>query len=76
MAYKDEGRLDEARVGLERARQLDPRNGRVLWQLADLFVRKGDPAQAEAVITDALTRKVEEHRFLLKLAESQSRPAL
>ena len=51
--------------------QLDPRNGKVLWQLADLFMRKGDPDKAEAVIQDALARKVDEHRFLLKLGESQ-----
>ena len=49
LAYKDEGRLDEARVGFERARELDPRNGKVLWQLADLWMRKGDSARAEAV---------------------------
>jgi tetratricopeptide (TPR) repeat protein len=71
LAYKDEGRLDEARVGFERARELDPRNGKVLWQLADLWMRKGDHQRAEAVITDALERKVDEHRLLLKLAESR-----
>jgi tetratricopeptide (TPR) repeat protein len=69
LAYKDEGRFDEARVGFERARELDPRNGKVLWQLADLWMRKGDPPAAEAVIKDALDRKIDEHRFLLKLGE-------
>ena len=43
----------------------------MLWQLADLCMRKGDPGKAEAVIQDALARKVDEHRFLLKLGESQ-----
>ncbi|HVQ29311.1 MAG TPA: sulfatase-like hydrolase/transferase, partial [Vicinamibacteria bacterium] len=71
VAYKDQGRLDEARAGFERARELDPKNGKVLWQLADLWMRKGDPQKAEAVIQDALARKVDEHRFLLKLGESQ-----
>ena len=71
LAYKDEGRLDEARVGFERARELDPRNGKVLWQLADLWMRKGDSARAEAIITDALERKVDEPRLLLKLGESR-----
>src|SRR6202008_982011 len=33
--------------------------------------RKGEPQKAEAVIQDALARKVDEHRFLLKLGESQ-----
>ena len=56
--------------GFERARELDPRNGKVLWQLADLAMRKGEPAKAEAVIQDALASKVDEHRFLLKLGES------
>ena len=69
LAYKDEGRFDEARVGFERARELDPRNGKVLWQLADLWMRKGDTPAAEAVIKDALDRKIDEHRFLLKLGE-------
>jgi len=71
LAYKDEGRLDEARVGFERARELDPRNGKVLWQLADLWMRLGDSARAEAIITDGLERKVDEHRLLLKLGESR-----
>ncbi len=71
IAYKDMGRLEEARVGFERARQLDPRNGKVLWQLADLLMRQGHPEQAQVVIHDALARKVDEHRFWLKLGESQ-----
>ena len=57
LAYKDEGRLDEARVGFERARELDPRNGKVLWQLADLWMRKGDSARAEAIIADGARTK-------------------
>jgi arylsulfatase A-like enzyme/tetratricopeptide (TPR) repeat protein len=71
LAYKDDGRLDEARVGFERARDLDPRNGRVLWQLADVLMRAGDNARAEAILTDALERKVDEQQLLLKLAESR-----
>jgi arylsulfatase A-like enzyme/Tfp pilus assembly protein PilF len=70
VAYKDTGRLDEALVGFERARELDPRNGKVLWQLADLWMQKRDYAKAEAVVKDALARKVDEHRFLLKLGEN------
>jgi tetratricopeptide (TPR) repeat protein len=50
---------------------VDPRNGKVLWQLADLFLRAGQPAKAEAVARDAIARRVDEHRFLLKLGESQ-----
>ena len=57
------GALDEARVGFERARELDPRNGKVLWQLADLWMRQGEPGRAEAIVTDALARKVDEHRL-------------
>ena len=34
-------------------------------------MRKGDSARAEAVINDALERKVDEHRLLLKLGESR-----
>ena len=40
VTYKDMGRLAEARVGFERAREIDPRNGKVLWQLADLDMRE------------------------------------
>jgi choline-sulfatase len=71
VAYKDSGRLDEARVGLERARKIDPRSSSVLWHLADLFMLKGDPRRAEEVIREALAYKVDEHRFLLKLGETQ-----
>ena len=49
----------------------DPRNARVLLQLADLWMRQGEPTKAEDVIQDALTRKVDEPRFLLELGESQ-----
>lgn len=69
VAYKDEGRLDDALAGFERARSLDPRNGKVLWQLTDLWQKKGDHTKAEAVAKEALARKVDEHRFLLKMAE-------
>jgi tetratricopeptide (TPR) repeat protein len=34
-------------------------------------MRKGDYTRAEAIIADALERKVDEHRLLLKLAESR-----
>jgi tetratricopeptide (TPR) repeat protein len=41
----------------------------VLWQLADLWMRQGDAARAEAVVNDALGLQVDEPRFLLKLSE-------
>jgi tetratricopeptide (TPR) repeat protein len=66
----DAGRLDEARVGFERARELDPRNGKVLFNLADISMRQGRTADADAIIRDALARHVDEHRFLLKLGEN------
>ena len=69
VTYKDMGRLEDARVGFERARQLDPRSGKVLWQLADLEMRKRNFPQAEAILKDAVARKVEEERFQLKLGE-------
>ena len=70
LTYKDMGRLAEARVGFERARELDPRNGKVLWQLADLDDARGRfDRRREAILEDALARKVEEPRFLLKLGE-------
>ena len=50
VAYKDGNRLEDARLGFERARALDPRNGKVLWQLADLALRQKRPQDAEAVI--------------------------
>jgi tetratricopeptide (TPR) repeat protein len=42
----------------------------VLWHLADLLLRLQQPAEADAVMRDALARKVDEHRFLLKLGEA------
>jgi arylsulfatase A-like enzyme/Tfp pilus assembly protein PilF len=69
VTYKDMGRLEDARVGFERARQLDPRSGKVLWQLADLEMRRQKWPEAEAILKDAVARKVEEERFQLKLGE-------
>jgi tetratricopeptide (TPR) repeat protein len=56
-------------VGFERAKELDPRNGRVLWQLADLDMREGKYETAVARLQDALKGEVERERFLLKLGE-------
>ena len=36
LAYRDSGKLDEARAGFERVQQLNPRAARALYQLADL----------------------------------------
>ena len=35
--------LEEALAGFERARSLDPRNGKVLWHLADMYMRQRQP---------------------------------
>jgi tetratricopeptide (TPR) repeat protein len=42
----------------------------VLFNLADIAMRQGQTAQAEAVIRDALAREVDQPRFLLKLGEN------
>jgi tetratricopeptide (TPR) repeat protein len=74
VTYKDQGRLDEAEAGFARARELDPRNAKALFQLADLHMRKGEHEKAAAVIRDALARKVDEHRFLLSSEKARSKP--
>ena len=70
LAYKDEGRLDEARVGFERARELDPEE----WKGALAARRPLDAARAtpRAPRPSSPTRSSEKstsHRFLLKLGE-------
>ena len=72
LAYKDEGRLDEARVGFERAR--DARSAErqgARGSSPTCGCARATSARAEAIITDALERKVDEHRLLLKLGESR-----
>ena len=65
------GRLDEALVGFERAQRLDPRaTARCSGSSPTSDMRRGRFEEAEAVLEDALARKVDEHRFLLKLGES------
>ena len=69
LAYKNAGRADEARAGFERAVALDPRNGKALFQLADLAMRRGDFTQAEGSLTRALAHEVDRPPFLVKLGE-------
>ena len=69
LAYKDEGGSTKHASASSVRASSNPRNGKVLWQLADLWMRQGDSARAEAIVTDALERKVDEYRFFLKLGE-------
>ena len=46
LAYQDAGKLDEAKAGFERVRQLNARDARPLYQLAARSVRRGDFAGA------------------------------
>jgi tetratricopeptide (TPR) repeat protein len=62
-------RLADAEAGFERARQLDPRNSKVLFQLAEIWMRQGQLDKAEAALKEALTRNVDVPRFSLKLGE-------
>jgi tetratricopeptide (TPR) repeat protein len=54
LAYQDAGKLDEARAGFERVRQLNPRDARPLYQLAGLSARHGDFAGAAATLEEGL----------------------
>src|SRR5262249_35845342 len=69
LAYKQMGRSAEAEAGFERVRQLDPRGSQALWQLADLWMQQGRFDRAEAVLQEALSRKVDRPAFLLELGE-------
>ena len=69
LAYKNLGDLDAAEAGFQRAKQLDPRTGKVRWQLADISMQRGRFAEAEAELLDALKLTVDRPSFLLKLGE-------
>jgi choline-sulfatase len=69
LTYKHLGLLPEAEAGFERARSLDPRGGRAVFQLADLAMRRRDFARAESLLRDALQRRVDRPAFQVKLGE-------
>jgi arylsulfatase A-like enzyme/tetratricopeptide (TPR) repeat protein len=69
LTYKHRGLLKEAETGFERARSLDPRGGRAVFQLADLAMRRQDHARAEALLREALGRRVDRPAFQVKLGE-------
>jgi tetratricopeptide (TPR) repeat protein len=61
--------LEDAEIGFERAHDLDPRNGKVLWQLADIHMRQKRFDEAEGTLRDALVLEVDQPKFRLKLGE-------
>jgi arylsulfatase A-like enzyme/tetratricopeptide (TPR) repeat protein len=69
LAYLRLGRLADAEVGFERARTLDPRDGKPRWQLADLWMQRGEHERARHLLVESLELKVDRPAFLVKLAE-------
>src|SRR6185295_14282318 len=57
--------------GFERARSLDARNTKALWQLADVWMQQGRFDKAEEALRAGLAQKADRSSFLLKLGECQ-----
>jgi arylsulfatase A-like enzyme/tetratricopeptide (TPR) repeat protein len=69
LAYLHLGQTSDAEVGFARARELDPRDGKPRWQLADLWMQRGEYERARSLLVESLALKVDRPAFLLKLAE-------
>ncbi len=63
-----QGRWDDAVPNFEKARELDPRNSAVLWNLAETYACVGRFADAERAFADGLTVHPEAHLFSLAQA--------
>jgi tetratricopeptide (TPR) repeat protein len=63
--------MDAAEAGFERVLQMNPRTTKAQWQLAEIWMLRGDFARAEEALTTALTYNVDRPAFLMKLGESQ-----
>jgi TolB-like protein/Flp pilus assembly protein TadD len=63
-----QGRWDEAVANYEKARELDPRNSAVLWNLAETYACIGRFEDAERAFADGITIHPEAHLFALAQA--------
>ena len=63
-----QGRWDDAVPNFEKARELDPRNSAVLWNLAETYACIGRFEEAERAFADGVTVHPEAHLFALAQA--------
>jgi tetratricopeptide (TPR) repeat protein len=77
--YEQDGRLDEAEAMLQRAREASPRSVAVLERLAEFLNERKRPADAEAVLRDALKLQPDtphlQNQLAYLLAEGGTRAA-
>jgi arylsulfatase A-like enzyme/predicted Zn-dependent protease len=69
LEYKNAGRLDAAEAGFQRVLALSPRDWKSTYQLADIWMRRGDFARAATALDTASRGDVEQATFLTKLGE-------
>ncbi len=60
-----EGKWDDAIANFERARQLDPYNGAVLWNLGETYLARGRFDEARRTFAEGLTIRPDAHLFRL-----------
>ena len=73
LAYKQAGQPTKREPGFERVLQLNPRSAKALCQLADIAMRRGDFAEAEAHAARRRWRStVDRAAVPLKLGEAAS----
>jgi TolB-like protein/Tfp pilus assembly protein PilF len=63
--YRRQGRWDEAVANFERARQLDPHNAAVIWNLAETYLSLCRFEEADKVFGDGLTNNPQARLFSL-----------
>ena len=63
-----EGKWDDAVANFERARQLDPHNAAVIWNLAETYSSRGRYDDARRVFAEGLSIKPDAHLFALARA--------
>ena len=69
LEFKNAGRLDAAEAGFQRVLALSPRDWKSTYQLADIWMRRGDFARAATALETASRGDVERATFLTKLGE-------
>src|SRR5690242_19569523 len=63
MALRDQDELDESKEKLDKALELDPKNGRAYFELGLLYNKQGKQADAEQALSKAVQRSPNESLF-------------
>ena len=69
MAWREAGEALQAQLAFSRARQLDPRNAEIPYQLGLICLEMGQLAQAEGELRDALTLRPDDGPTLVALGK-------